>query len=285
MDVIWQPLPGPFGAQCLGAADTPVAADTLSGADVLDALHRYQLLVFPSQSFDVAAFEAFASKLGELDQYPFAAPVPGSEYVVPITKEADETHNFGGDWHSDTAYLSQPPSVTLLLARELPEQGGDTLFADMYGVYQGLSEGLKSTLANLQGINTSSLVHDPSGDHAQVAGNRAGLDAETSTATHPVVRKHPATGRPALYASLVHTQQFAGMTRPESLPLLEYLQQRTIAADNCVRLRWRPGMLAVWDNRCLQHLPLNDYPGQRRAMQRIILRGERPRPYQPSEDR
>jgi taurine dioxygenase len=277
MDLDWQPLTGPFGAQLSGPADA------LRGEDILQALHRYQLLVFPAQSLDAAEFTALAGKLGELDRYPFAAPLPESEFVVPIIKEAGDTHNFGGDWHSDTSYLSQPPSATLLLARELPEQGGDTLFADMYGAFAGLSAGLQSALIGLDAVNTSSLVHDPNGDHAQVAGDASGVAAATESATHPVVRKHPATGRPALYISLVHTQRFAGMTRPESLPLLEFLQQRAVSAENCVRLQWQPGTLAIWDNRCLQHLPLNDYPGKRRVMHRIILRGEKPQSYRTTE--
>ena len=267
----WRRLAGPFGASCV----TPSAAD-LSAQAIVEALNRYQLLVFPEQSLDVAGFEQLARRLGELDRYPFAAPLDASEFVVPIIKDRHEQHNFGGDWHTDTSYLEQPPSVTLLLAQELPAAGGDTLFADMYGAYAGLSGGLKVFLQQLQGINSSSLVHDPGGAHAGVAGDRSSLEVAQTSARHPAVRVHPATGKPALYVSLVHTERFAGMTRAESLPLLEFLQQRATRAENCVRLQWQPGMLAIWDNRCLQHLPLNDYPGQRRAMLRIILRGERP---------
>ena len=270
----WQRLAGPFGARCV----TPNAAD-LSAADILNALNRYQLLVFPDQALDLAGFEQLAGRLGELDRYPFAAPLAESEFVVPVVKDRHEQHNFGGDWHTDTSYLECPPAITLLLARELPDAGGDTLFADMYGAYSGLSAGFKVFLQQLQGINSSSLVHDPAGAHAGVSGDRSSLEVAQSSARHPVIRLHPVTGKPALYVSLVHTERFAGMTRAESLPLLEFLQQRATCAENCVRLQWQPGTLAIWDNRCLQHLPLNDYPGQRRAMLRIILRGERPQAF------
>ena len=113
--------------------------------------------------------------------------------------------------------------------------------------------------------------------YASVAGDArgGGTDAQTA-AVHPVVRRHPQTGRCALYLNLVHSERFEGMSRAESLPLLEFLQARIIAAENCVRLCWAPGTLAIWDNRTLQHLPLNDYPGERREMHRIILAGERP---------
>jgi taurine dioxygenase len=266
----WQGLAGPFGARWAGAAAQ------LSSAAIVAALHRYQLLIFPRQTLDVAGFEALAGRLGELDRYPFAAPLAESEFVVPIVKDRHEQHNFGGDWHTDTSYLERPPSVTLLLAQELPDHGGDTLFADLYGAYAGLSAGMQLCLQRLQGLNSSSLVHDPAGAYAGVAGDRESLEVTQTSASHPVVRTHPATGKPALYVSLVHTERFAGMTRAESLPMLEFLQQHITRPENCVRLQWQPGMLALWDNRCLQHLPLNDYPGQRRAMLRIILRGERP---------
>lgn len=270
----WRPLAGPFGASCASGR-----AGELSTDAILDALHRYQLLVFPQEQLDVSSFEQLADRLGELDRYPFAAPLAESEFVVPVVKDRHELHNFGGDWHTDTSYLERPPAVTLLLARELPETGGDTLFADMYSAYAGLSEGLRNSLQQLQGINSSSLVHDPAGAHAGVGGDRSPLQVAQTAARHPVVRAHPVTGKPALYVSLVHTERFSGMSREESLPLLEFLQQQAIRAENCVRLPWQLGMLAIWDNRCLQHLPLNDYPGQRRAMLRIILRGERPQAF------
>lgn len=273
----WQRLEGPFG---VSAGDSAIA--TLDPPEVLKALYDHQLLVFRNQTLTVSQFEDLARGLGELDQYPYAEPLAESSYVVPIVKMPHEQHNFGGDWHTDTSYLERPPAVTMLLAGEVPLAGGDTLFADMYRAYGDLSPGLQSSLSHLSAINTSALVHDPSGSHAAVAGDRGGLDAPVSSACHPVIRRHPVTGRPALYVSLVHTERFTGMTRPESLPLLEYLQQTASRAENCVRLSWRPGTLAIWDNRVLQHFPLNDYPGQHRAMLRIILRGEKPEAFNPS---
>jgi taurine dioxygenase len=272
----WQLLGGPFG---VSAGDTAIAA--LDPEEVLNALYEHQLLVFRNQTLSISQFEDLARGLGELDQYPYAEPVAGSKYVVPVVKERHERHNFGGQWHTDTSYLERPPAVTMLLAGEVPPEGGDTLFADMNQAYADLSPGLQNCLIRLSAINTSALVHDPSGAHSAVAGDRSGPDAPVSSACHPVVRRHPVTGRPALYVSLVHTERFTGMTRLESLPLLEYLQQRATGAGNCVRLSWQPGTLAIWDNRVLQHYPLNDYPGQRRAMLRIILRGEQPEAFNP----
>lgn len=275
----WQQLGGHFGAIC------PTQTDVMAipAEEVKQALASHQLLVFPGQRLSTDDFERFAAGLGEPAEYPYAAPLAGSRYLVPIIKEAADQHNFGGAWHTDTSYLEHPPAVTLLLAREVPASGGDTLFADMYQAFERLSPGLRHCLSQLDGINTSALVHAAVGDYASVAGDAGAAGAATqATARHPAVRRHPVTGRAALYVSLVHTERFSGMTRAESLPLLNYLQAQATRADNCVRVHWAPGTLAIWDNRCLQHLPLNDYPGQRREMHRIILAGEKPLGSRPS---
>jgi len=269
----WQPMIGHFGAFAPAGCDVA----QLPGAELLQALARHQLLLFRQQQLTNAAFERVAAGLGPLARYPYAAPLPGSRYVVPIVKEPEDQHNFGGAWHTDTSYLENPPALTLLLARETPATGGDTLFADMYRACERLSPGLRSCLQKLSAINTSALVHSAAGDHVSVAGDAGAAGVtEQSSAEHPVLRRHPLTGRTALYVSLVHTERFSGMTRAESLPLLNYLQAQAIRAENCVRVQWAPGTLAIWDNRCLQHLPLNDYPGMRREMHRLIVAGERP---------
>lgn len=267
----WQPLIGAVGAETAGIDVRAEPADSL-----LSALWRHQVLVIRDQQLSPEELEVLAARLGSPQHYPYAAPLSGTEFVVAIRKEAADRHNFGGAWHSDTSYLVRPPSLTLLYAVTLPREGGDTLFADMYGACDALSEGLRSCLSALVGVNTSSLVHAAGGSYASVAGDHGGSVGETTTALHPVLRRHPETGRLALYVSLVHTERFDGMSRPESLPLLEYLQAAAVRPENTSRVRWRPGTLAIWDNRCVQHLPLNDYPGETREMHRVIVEGEEP---------
>lgn len=268
-----RPMQGPFGLEVQGSD-----LFALPAAALQDAVHAHKLVVLRDQTLTPDALVAAAARLGELDQYPFAEPLPGHPYVVAVVKNPEDTSNFGGAWHSDTAYLPQPPGFTLLYAVELPERGGDTLFADMQAAYAALSPGLQRTLCGLYGHNSADLVHGAAGEHAAVAGQSvpARTTRQITHADHPVVRVHPATGARALYASLIHTAHFVGMSRPESLPLLRYLQQHAVAAERCARLCWQPGTLAIWDNRSLQHYPLNDYPGQRRVMHRVILRGESP---------
>ena len=249
----------------------------LTGTEVRRELAEHQLLVFRRQELEPAAFARMAAKLGKLEKYPFAKPLPDSGYVVPIVKEAAELHNFGGAWHSDTAYLHKPPAATLLYAVEVPDAAGDTLFADMHEAYDSLSEGFKRFLQQLKGHNTAALVHNAGGVYSNMAGDRGTTPiANPLWADHPIVRRHPDTGRAALYFSLVHTANFVGLTRPESLPLLEQLHAHVTKAENITRLEWQPGTLAIWDNRSVSHYPLNDYNGMRREMLRIILAGEAP---------
>ena len=270
---LWRPLPGPVGAE---RDDLDFAS--ADPADLRRALYDYKLLVLRGQQLEPVSFSVAAARLGELDVYPYAEPIPGSPHVVAVVKEPEDESNFGGDWHTDTAYVANPPAITLLYAVEVPEQGGDTLFADTVAAFQGCSEGFKATLRGLIGHNTASLVHQADGGYAGVTGQSVTLkeaDRETE-ADHPLVIAHPETGREALFFSLIHTSHFQGMTRLESLPMLQALHERVVAAENVSRLKWQPGTLAIWDNRAVQHYPLNDYPGRRREMHRIIIRGDRP---------
>jgi taurine dioxygenase len=275
MSDAWQTLPGPVGAERCDL-DFRVA----DPGELSHALYEHQLLVLRNQTLDPESFSAAAARLGELDVYPYAEPIPGAPHVVAVVKEPADVSNFGGDWHTDTAYVQKPPGVTLLYAVEVPEQGGDTLFADTVGPFERASDGYRSTLRSLTGHNTASLVHAAGGGHQDVAGQSVTLkeaDRETE-ADHPLVIGHPDTGRESLFFSLIHTSHLLGMTRLESLPLLTALHRLVVAPENVSRLSWRPGTLAIWDNRTLQHYPLNDYPGQRREMHRIILQGDRPAP-------
>ncbi len=274
MSAAWRPLTGPVGAERSG-----LDFGRADPAQLAAALYEHKLLVLRNQQLDPAAFTAAAARLGELDAYPYAEPLPGHPHVVAVVKEPEDESNFGGDWHTDTAYVANPPAVTLLYALDVPEQGGDTLFADTVRAFARCSAGFQSTLRGLIGHNTASLVHQADGGHAGVTGQSVTLkDADRETeADHPLVIAHPETGREALFFSLIHTSHFQGMTRLESLPLLKDLHERVVAPDNISRLQWQPGTLAIWDNRAVQHYPLNDYPGKRREMHRIILKGDRPR--------
>jgi taurine dioxygenase len=192
--------------------------------------------------------------------------------VIEVKKLEHERHNFGGVWHSDTAYLEAPPMGSMLLARELPPYGGDTLFASQYRAYEALSEGMKRLLDGLVAVNSSAKADVTRTREDRVKGYDKHFEAE-----HPVVRTHPETGRKALYVNFGHTVRFKDLTEAESAPLLGYLFRHQVQPEFTCRFQWRVGSLAFWDNRCTQHNPVNDYHGFRRVMHRITLAGDRPR--------
>jgi taurine dioxygenase len=165
---------------------------------------------------------------------------------------------------------------TLLVAREVPEVGGDTLFANQYLAYETLSAGMRRLLEGLHGVSSSAKADVTRTREDRVKSDGTQAARTPLSAEHPVVRTHPETGRRALYVNAAHTTQFAGMTEAESAPLLNFLFRHQIQPAFTCRFRWQPGSMAFWDNRCVQHYPLNDYHGHRRVMHRITLQGDRP---------
>ena len=164
----------------------------------------------------------------------------------------------------------------MLVARELPPYGGDTMFANMYMAYDTLSEGMKRMLSNLKAINSSAKA-DASATREDRLKTGAKLDADTVlSAVHPVVRTHPETGRKLLYVNVGHTSHFEGMSVAESAPILNYLHNHQTKPEFTCRFIWRPGSIAFWDNRACHHNPVNDYHGFKRVMHRITLAGEKP---------
>ena len=238
--------------------------------EIKAAFHRHHVLVFREQTLTPAQQIKFAEMMGEPDIYPFAAGIDGFPVITPVVKEPDQTMNFGGVWHSDTTYLERPPSATMLLAREVPSVGGDTLFASQVAAYEALSDGMKAMLGPLRAVNSSAKA-----DLVRTTMSRD-PNRQSFEAVHPVVRTHPETDAKALYVNPGHTVRFEGMTEAESAPILEFLFGHQKQESFTCRVRWQPGTLVIWDNRASLHFPLNDYHGQRREMHRITLKGDVP---------
>jgi taurine dioxygenase len=271
-----RPVAGALGADVHGIdLAQPLGADAL--AEIRHAWLAHLVLFFREQSLDADRYLAFARCMAEPVEYPMLRGLDGYPLIVPVVKLAHERVNFGGLWHSDTAYLETPPIGATLLAREIPPVGGDTLFANMYLAYEALSDGMRRMLDGLRAVNSSAKadVTKTREDRLAEGGAKLGAGAEL-TAVHPVVRTHPETGRKLLYVNGGHTVRFDGMTEAESAPLLNYLFAHLTRPEFTCRLRWQVGTLALWDNRCTQHNPINDYHGHRRVMHRISLGAERP---------
>jgi taurine dioxygenase len=167
----------------------------------------------------------------------------------------------------------------MLVAREVPPVGGDTMWANMYAAYESLSPGMQRLLENLRAVNSSALadVSKTREDRIRDSGDSGDGGDREYLSEHPVVRTHPETGRKALYVNVAHTQRFVDMTEEESGGLLRYLFAHSIRPEFTCRFQWRVGSVALWDNRCAMHNPINDYHGYTRRMHRITLAGEVPR--------
>ena len=237
---------------------------------------KYHLLVVRDQNLSPQRQLELARTIGEPDIYPFLEGLDGFPEITSVLKREDETINFGGVWHTDTIYQDKPPMATMLQAVELPPIGGDTLFANQHLAWDRLSDGLKQTLSGLRVICTAGKAKVAASRTARIAEKGKVVNADAMQASHPVVRTHPETGRKSLYASPGHVIRFDGWTEEESAGLLAYLFQHQILPEFQCRLGWRVGDIAIWDNRCTLHYPLNDYHGHRRLLHRITLKGDRP---------
>ena len=271
-----QPLAGAIGAEIAGV-DLAQELDADTIAAIRQAWLDHLVIFFRNQDLPPARLLALARCFGQPIEYPFVKGIDGFPEIIPVAKLEHEKVNFGGLWHSDTAYLEAPPMATMLIAREVPPYGGDTLFSNMYLAYETLSEGMKRLLENLVAVNSSAKA-DTTRTREDRVRDSAKTDARKEyVAEHPVVRTHSETGRKALYVNVGHTVGFKGMTVEESAPILNYLFQHQIRPEFTCRFQWQVGSIALWDNRCALHNPINDYHGYRRVMHRVTLAGDRPR--------
>ena len=274
------PVSGALGADVTGIDLSAPLSNTQ-----WDSIHRafldHHVLRFNGQNVTPSQHEDFAKRFGPIVPYPFGKGIEGHPDVLEIRKNPTDKRNFGGTWHSDTTYLPVPPLATMLVARETPPIGGDTLFMNTHLAYEALSNGMKAMLANLKAFNSSNKRYRTGSRAAQLAADTGtalkdpepGVQTES---THPVVRTHPETGRKSLYINRAHTINFDGWTEPESKPMLDYLFRHMERPDFQCRMSWQEGTLIIWDNRSTQHFAADDYAGHTRVMHRVTIAGDMP---------
>lgn len=268
-----RPISGALGAE-IGGVDLSQDLPDDVIAEIRRAWLENLVIFFRDQTMTPAQQVAVAKRFGEPVEYPFIQGLPGFPVITPVIKLAHEKVNFGGLWHTDTTYQQRPPMASMLYALELPPYGGDTLFANTYLAYETLSDGMKAMLDPLIGIYSShkGRVVDTRAARVEDAPKE---DAKLArVAEHPVIRTHPETGRKGLYVSFAHTTCFKGWTEAESKPVLDYLFDHQTRPEFTCRFRWEPGSVALWDNRCALHNPINDYHGHKRVLHRITFAGE-----------
>lgn len=263
-------------------------ASPQSAADI-EALQRLldeHLVVFlPEQRLDLDRLEAFTDELGGRDITPFVKPVDGRPYVIRVIKEPGDELNFANAWHTDLSYLPEPPAYTVLHAWDVPDFGGDTMWANQYLAYETLPADVRSRLLALRATHSAGMAYGTGGYLEKVAAKTSMAIEPSADAhaqhTHPLVVRHPRTGRAALYANPVYTTGLVEadgtpLEPTEAAPLLQRLFAHSVHPNFTCRVRWQRHMVAIWDNRCTQHFAINDYAGQRREMFRTSVRGAAP---------
>lgn len=274
-DLSVEPTGGPVGAVVRGI-DLGAPVDRATAAALRDAWLAHQLLVFPDQDLSPAALEAAAALFGPIGEDPYFRPMPGEDHVVALTREADEqTPLFADVFHSDWSFLPTPPAGTMLYGVQVPPTGGDTLYADQYGAYDALPADLRRRAEGLVGIHSARRGYAKDGMYGErdVGRSMAIVASDTALATqpHPLVRVHPETGRKALFCSLAYTIGIEGVEQAEADALLGDLFGYMATDDLVHRHRWEPGMVVLWDNRCLLHAATGGYEGHRRELHRLTI--------------
>ena len=266
---------GALGAFVSGVGLAEVAASDQVYTQVRRALNEHEVLFFRDQDTAPEVFASFAKRFGEVLDHPAYATTEQSDAVQILESTAQNPSKIE-IWHSDMTFMGQPPSFTLLQGQIIPEVGGDTLWASATAAFGSLSKEMPELLAPLTAI------HDFAHGFAESLAEPGGAErlapaiAANPPVEHPLVRTHPETGSKSIYVNRLFTTRIKQLSALESEHLLNFLYQHVIADEHTVRLSWRPGTVAIWDNRSTQHKPVNDFFPQHRKMHRVTLRGDKP---------
>ena len=249
------------------AQDLPAAVI----AEIRQALLDYKVLFFRDQHLTAPEHVAFAKRFGDLEVHPFL----NNNSELPELVRFEKSPEFGGyenGWHSDVTWRAEPSLGSILRAIEVPPSGGDTLFSDMYAVYEGLDDRTRALIDPLSAEHDFSQVFGI----AIPADKQAEMRERYPIVEHPVVRTHPETGRRLMYLNRFFGMRIVGLPDDESRSLIDRLCRQAEIVEYQCRFRWEPGSIAFWDNRAVQHYASSDYWPARRVMERATVIGDRP---------
>jgi alpha-ketoglutarate-dependent taurine dioxygenase len=285
-----RPLAAAMGAEICGVDATAMTDEQFQ--ELRQALFRHKMIFLRQQKLAHGDQEAFSLRFGPFAEDAYTQGVPGHRNVHPLIKQADDRSRmvFGEGWHTDSPFLAQPPSITILYSIEIPPFGGDTTWANSALAYAMLSDTYRRMIDGLK-VHFSmrdvlKSVHDAveTGD-SPIGRLAATRDAERLSDdllrkirgnAHPMVRTHPVTGEKALYVDPSYGIGIEGMLPEESAPILHFLTEHLTQPAFTCRLRWEPNTLTMWDNRLCVHQAYNDYQGHRRELYRTTVSGETP---------
>jgi taurine dioxygenase len=242
--------------------------------ELREAFAEHGLLFFRDQQLNPEDHLGFARRFGDIVLNKFFTPVPGHRQIAEVRKEKTQQTNIGGGWHTDHSYDTEPALGSLLVARNLPNSGGDTWFANLTAAYDRLPAAQQKSLATLRALHSNVHIYGRDGYYrsTDIADQLGGADS-VGEAVHPVVIRHPDSGRKVLYVNPAHTIGIEGWKKADSDALLAELYAHVDQPQFTCEFNWQPGSVAFWDNRSTWHFAQNDYQGEARLMHRITLAG------------
>ena len=266
-----------LGAEITGV-DLSKPLDEETVAALIQAHAEYGVLVFPNQKIDAEDLKRFGRYWGDLSVHPFstnAADAP--ELIVYDNKEGNPAHSTD-IWHTDETFRECPAKATFLCCKIIPEYGGDTAFANMAAIYEGLSDKMQNLISGLEAVHDFKNFRERFTDSPEDREKVQYYEREYPNPTHPVVTEHPVTGRKVLFVNPQFTIRIKDMDSDESDTILKLLFRKVYQHEYQYRHHWQPDMVVCWDNRLVQHSALHDYYPNRRKMDRVTVAGERPLP-------
>ena len=265
-----RPLTPTIGAEIHGI-DLAHLCDDGTWAELDKAFIQHKVLFFRDQHITTDQHVEFCRQFGELEVHPFVPSKKGYPEVMGLISNEARPGN-ENTWHSDVTWRQEPSLGSMLRAIELPDNGGDTLFADMEAAFNGLDQQTRERLVGLVAVHDFTRVFGSGKTPDQLAD----LRQKYPPAEHPVMRTHPVTGRLSIYVNAAFTSHIVGMASDESAALLALLYRQANIPEYQCRFRWAPDSFALWDNRCAQHYAVSDYWPATRRMERVTIAGDRP---------
>ncbi len=271
------PITGALGADIRGV-DLSTQPDEQTLHEVRRALAVHHVVAIRDQKLTPPELKQVASRFGPFSGNPIHASMPGLEHIIRFVREPDDTGKvIGEDWHMDLAWMPKPPGITMLYGEVVPPVGGDTCFTSLAQAYRALSPRMLQLLSGQVGVHSGKGVYAINAIQSRLPLRTDAAHAEETEVEHPIICVHPATGERYVFVSSV-LRRVMGLTEDESRPIIKYLVDLVTRPEFNCRVRWEPGTLTMWDNPCVLHTAINDYPGYRRVTYRTTIEGWTPVP-------
>jgi alpha-ketoglutarate-dependent taurine dioxygenase len=272
-----QPLTGALGAE-LSGVDLSKPLSAAAREEIKRALYDHLVIYFHDQAgFSRELHLEFAQTFGTLQKIPHIFSVDGYPDVQMVRREPGESRRYVGEgFHIDSTFVKTPPTTVTMHCIEAPEVGGDTAFANLQLAYDTLSAPMKTFVGGLRAVHSAArLFGSKARDRSNVMMKDMAASEGDEEVTHPVVRTHPGSGRKGLFVHAAYTQRLEGLEEEESRAILQFLYNHAARQEFTCRVRWRPNMVLVWDNRCTYHSAIGDYDALR-YIERVTTGAEVP---------